>query len=33
LLRRHDPAAWQRLGRGRPAPLALRDVVVADLEL
>lgn len=32
-LRRHDPDAWQRLGRGRPAPLALRDVVVADLEL
>jgi amino acid transporter len=32
-LRRNDPAAWQRLGRGRPAPLALRDVVVADLEL
>jgi hypothetical protein len=32
-LRRHDPVAWQRLGRGRPSPLALRDVVVADLEL
>jgi len=32
-LRGNDPAAWQRLGRGRPAPLALRDVVVADLEL
>lgn len=32
-LRRHDQMTWQRLGRGRPAPLALRDVVVADLEL
>jgi len=32
-LRRNDEPAWQRLGRGRPAPLALRDVVVADLEL
>jgi amino acid transporter len=32
-LRGHDEGAWLRLGRGRPAPLALRDVVVADLEL